>query len=159
MILEDRKFYTVRGYQLLEQSKSLLTPSLEDYLEMIYRSITYHGYIRVNELASDLNVKPSSVSKMITKLAELGLIDYEKYGVIQLTDKGTEIGKYLLWRHNTIYQFFDFLSSGDRDQAFKETELVEHILSRETVNNMEKLLSFFSSQPAIEEQLKQYSAL
>ena len=33
----ENKFHTVRGYQLIKQNESRLTPALEDYLEMTYR--------------------------------------------------------------------------------------------------------------------------
>ena len=64
------KFYTMRGYQLQDQQSHALTPSLEDYLEMIFRSMQKGGAVRVSRLAEELNVKPSSVSKMLIKLAD-----------------------------------------------------------------------------------------
>jgi len=51
-------FHTVRGYQLLNQENKLLTPGMEDYLEMIYRNIQTEGYMRINILSRLLNVKP-----------------------------------------------------------------------------------------------------
>ncbi|HEX2938259.1 MAG TPA: DtxR family transcriptional regulator, partial [Ruminiclostridium sp.] len=44
-------FHTVRGYQILEQHRKLLTPAMEDYLEMIYRHSLTESYMRVNTLA------------------------------------------------------------------------------------------------------------
>ena len=154
--MDNKKFYTVRGYQLLEQSSGVLTPSLEDYLEMIYRSVLYDGHIRVNELADHLNVKPSSASKMIIKLKDLGFIDYEKYGIIRLTKKGSQVGQFLLWRHNTLCNFFTLIANGNPEKSFVETELVEHILSRETVQNLEKILLFFKNNESVLKQLKDY---
>lgn len=142
--MHDEKFYTARGYQLLEREKNLLTPSLEDYLEMIYRTIRKSGFIRGNELAAELNVKPSSVSKMLSKLTALNYIDYEKYGVIRLTEQGEQAGAYLLWRHDVIQRFFGLLSRSKSDDAFVETELAEHMLSQQTVETMELFLSFLS---------------
>ncbi len=152
--MEENKFYTVRGYQLLDQQRQGLTPSLEDYLEMIYRNIQAKGYVRVNLLAQELNVKPSSVSKMIMKLAEQGYIDYEKYGVIRLTKRGKEMGNYLLWRHNVIYRFFLLLSPESEEKNFEEVELIEHILRKETVYKIERLLYILQGEPQILEKLK-----
>jgi DtxR family Mn-dependent transcriptional regulator len=146
--MDENKFYTVRGYQM--QEKQALTPSLEDYLEMIFRTIQAAGYVRVNILAQQLNVKPSSVSKMLIKLAEQGYLDYEKYGVIRLTKKGIERGKYLLWRHNVINSFFQLLNTGEK--AFEEAEQVEHILSEDTVKNIENLIKCFSEHKELREQ-------
>ena len=74
-------FYTVRGYQIISQLNNELSASLEDYLEMIYRIIKDCGHTRVNEIATHLHVKASSVSKMLSKLSALNLIDYEKYRI------------------------------------------------------------------------------
>lgn len=136
-------FYTERGYQLLAQEKQLITACMEDYLEMIYRSINKNGAIRVKELATQLNVKPSSVSKMLAKLVKSELIDYVKYGTIKLSEKGSHLGAYLLWRHNTISQFFSILL-GENSTAFIEAELTEHILSFETVKQLEWIITHYS---------------
>ena len=145
--MDGRDFHTVRGYRILEQSRSSLTPSLEDYLEMVYRKIIRDGYVRVSTLANELNVQPSSASKMIHKLAQLHFIDYESYGVIRLTDAGRELGEYLLWRHDTIASFFRLITKNRTDEAFVEAELAEHILSRSTVENIGKLVRFFEDNP------------
>lgn len=137
-VMPENHFHTARDYQRLGVSG--LTPSLEDYLEMIARNLRSSGYVRVSQLAQELNVKPSSVSKMIIKLAELGLLDYEKYGVIKLTEKGRKAGSYLLWRHDVIRSFFSLLELPDEKKAFEEVELVEHILSEETVLSLERLI-------------------
>jgi hypothetical protein len=47
-LYEIQEFHTVRGYQLLEQHRKILTPAMEDYLEMIYRNSLVKGYIRIN---------------------------------------------------------------------------------------------------------------
>ena len=99
------KFHTVRGYQLLEQNKKILTSAMEDYLEMIYRYSLTEGYVRINTISELLNVQASSATKMVQKLSQLGLVDYKKYGIISLTETGSEIGKFLLERHQTIEYF------------------------------------------------------
>ena len=63
----DSVFRTVRGYQLKNQKKGVLTPALEDYLEMVYRLCLEDHYARVGKLSELLHVKPSSTSKMILK--------------------------------------------------------------------------------------------
>jgi len=145
--MEKKMFYTVRGYQLLEQNKNSLTPSLEDYLEMICRNIRQTGCVRVKDLARSLHVRPSSVSKMIRRLTELHLLDYEKYGEISLTEQGEAIGKYLLWRHDTLNAFFTMLNRSDGADPFVEAELAEHILSRETVESLAILIEILQEYP------------
>lgn len=144
---KEQKFHTVRGYQILEQDRKLLTSAMEDYLEMIYRHSLIEGYMRINTLSELLNVRAPSATKMVQKLTQLGLLDYKKYGIIFLTDKGKEIGDFLLKRHNTIEQFLKNL--GVTDNLLTETELMEHTISSTTLNNIQIFNEFFASNPRI----------
>ena len=69
---EEPDFYTQKGYQM--RSDKLVTSAMEDYLEMICRQARMEGYARINFLAHRLNVRPSSASKMVYQLRELGLV-------------------------------------------------------------------------------------
>jgi DtxR family Mn-dependent transcriptional regulator len=108
--MKHDEFRTVRGYELLNQNKKELTSAMEDYLEMIYRNIEQEGYMRINTLSELLNVKPSSATRMVQKLKELGLINYEKYGIIFLSEDGKEYGRFLLERHNVVEKFLKSLN-------------------------------------------------
>lgn len=145
--MENAEFHTVRGYQLLDQNNKLLTSAMEDYLEMIYRYSITEGFFRVNKLADLLNVKASSATKMVQKLGMLGLLNYEKYGIINLTEDGKYIGKYLLNRHNTIEEFLKII--GNNENIFIETELIEHSINSITLSNMTKLINFFKDNPEV----------
>ncbi|MFY9114141.1 MAG: iron dependent repressor, metal binding and dimerization domain protein [Dethiobacteria bacterium] len=140
-------FYTVRGYELLNQEEKILTSAMEDYLEMIYRGILEQNYMRTNTLAERLNVKPSSATKMVQKLADMGLINYEKYGIIFLTEQGSRIGEFLLQRHHIIEEFMAMLS--DEESLLEETELIEHHVGPATLKNMRLLNLFLKENPDI----------
>ena len=90
----EENFYTTRGYEIQSYTNNLLTSSMEDYLEMIYRGYLADGYIRLSKLASLLNVKDSSASKMVQKIREIE------------TDKLWEI-----WSYNID-------TKGDRNRTF-----------------------------------------
>ncbi|MCR1898957.1 DtxR family transcriptional regulator [Irregularibacter muris] len=144
---KDREFHTVRGYQMLNVEDKLLTSSMEDYLEMIYRVCQKDGYIRVNELAEKLNVRPSSSTNMVKKLRELELVDYQKYGIIQLTKEGKEIGGFLLKRHQIIEKFLKNL--GIRKTLLKDTEMIEHDVSLTTLESMYVMNQFLEDNPDV----------
>ena len=133
------EFHTLKGYQMHNVGE--VTESMEDYLEMIGRCMEEHGYVRVGALADKLNVRPSSVSKMVGRLRELGLVQFEKYGLITLTKKGDEIAAYLLWRHDVLLRFFQRLN--DTGGQVSLVEQVEHFMDQETVRNLERLLDAF----------------
>lgn len=129
-------FYTVKGYQTKNDSR--ITAAAEDYLEMIYRHSQVNGFVRINFLAASLNVNPSSASKMVMHLKQQNLVEFEKYGLISLTNKGVELGEYLLYRHNVLHRFLCKLNGTENE--LKQAELIEHYLNRQTVYNIDKLI-------------------
>lgn len=140
-------FHTVRGYQILEQSRKLLTPAMEDYLEMIYRHSLTENYMRVNTLAQLLNVRPPSATNMVKKLAYRGLLKYKKYDIIFLTEKGVSLGGYLLERHKSIETFLRNL--GVSKNLLQDTERIEHILSDETLSRIIRFNQYISKNPDV----------
>lgn len=132
---KNEKFYTVRGYELKIDEE--ITASMEDYLEMIYRCTDDNGFIRIGDLSEKLNVKPSSATKMVQKMAELSLLVYKKYGIIILTPKGKSLGKYLLNRHNIIEKFLKNI--GIKEDILMHTELIEHSIDKEIVKKLDKI--------------------
>ena len=155
--MNNKEFHTFRGYEIIKKNKDHLTPSMEDYLEMIYRKYQTEGYVRINQLAEQLNVKAPSASKTVSKLSTMGYLAYEKYGIIQLTPKGEIMGAFLLDRHETIEAFLRNI--GVQDTVLLETELIEHHLSIDTVKNIKILNEFFVSSPEILEKLQQFKAV
>lgn len=139
----EKEFHTVRGYQL--QNHMALTPAMEDYLEMIFRGCNQQKYFRINELAENLNVRASSATKMVQKLGEYGFIKYKKYGILELTNNGKELGAFLLMRHNIIEKFLSMI--GIEENLLKETELIEHYISPSTLEHLNLLNQFFLSKP------------
>ncbi len=135
----NEEFYTARGYENIA-GENALTASMEDYLEMIYRLSQENGYTRVNDLADSLNVQPPSVTKMIQKLNEKKLLDYEKYGMVHLTDEGKKIGKYFLERHNTLKEFLTLI--GATEDLQKDVETMEHYISLNNFRVISTLVSF-----------------
>ena len=133
---DDKKFYTQKGYALMENN--LITASMEDYLEMIYRIYSNGEAVRIGILAESLNVKPSSATKMVGNLKKHGLVLSEKYGYIKLTDTGRELGKYLVFRHDTLHRFLCYINQSDNE--LEQVEKIEHFINAETINNIMKLL-------------------
>ncbi|NLN82692.1 MAG: metal-dependent transcriptional regulator [Clostridiales bacterium] len=129
-------FRTMKGYQLVDHSE--ITASMEDYIEMIYRTLKSQPLVRVNDLAKKLNVRPSSVSKMANHLSRLGLIGFEKYGYIKPTEKGRVVGDYLLYRHEVLTEFLCLINNSHDE--LEQVEKIEHFITEKTVYNLKKAL-------------------
>ncbi len=151
---EKRKFYTFRGYQMM-QGKKQMTPSMEDYLEMIYRIYLQEGHARTSRLAESLNVQASSVTRTVQKLTKLGLLNYEKYGLIRLTAKGKKLGNFLLRRHILIENFLRLIGVKE-PYLLRDTEMIEHHLSINAFHKIRLLYRFLKANPAILEQFNLY---
>ena len=147
-------FRTVRGYQLLDKSKNLLTDAMEDYLEMMYRETLQDQHIRIGTLARLLHVNPSSATKMVQRLGRLNMVIYQKYGIVKLSERGLELGQYLYHRHQVLQQFLQFLSPG-RD-CLHETERMEHSIHGETLHAIRMFNAFVEANPHILEQFRAF---
>lgn len=134
--MEKEEFRTQKGYDI--KNNKLLTLAMEDYLEMICRHSKESGYIRISHLATLLNVKTSSASKMVVNLNKIGYVEYEKYGIVKPTQKGWEMGDYLLYRHNLLNRFFCYINQSENE--LEQIEQIEHYINYNTIKNIEKLL-------------------
>lgn len=141
--MERDGFYTLKGYMMLEHG--LLTSSMEDYLEMIFRMSRQSQAVRISALAQALHVKPPSASKMAGNLRARELIEFPKYGYITLTETGERLGEYLVRRHRLTAELLRLINGGD--SALEEVEKIEHFLSPKTVENLGRFLSSFSTPP------------
>jgi len=142
----NNEFYTFGEYMKKEDSN--ITASMEDYIEMIWRLSMNTGFTRMSELSEALNVHPPSATRMVQRLGKLGLLKYEKYGVIILKDNGIKLGKFLLKRHNIIEAFLRIFSIPE-DRILTETEKIEHTLSSETTKCFEDYVSYIKANPDI----------
>ncbi|RBW69631.1 transcriptional regulator MntR [Bacillus taeanensis] len=125
------------------------TPSMEDYLEKVYLLIKNKGYARSADMASLLDVNPSSVTKMIQKLGEMGYINYEKYRGITLTTKGEQAAKSLVEKHQILEELLRRIGV-DEDKIYHEVEGIEHYISDQTVERLSNLIDFFNKHQAIQ---------
>lgn len=129
------------------------TPSMEDYIEIIYNLIEKKGYARVSDIADSLEVHPSSVTKMVQKLDKDGYLNYEKYRGFVLTENGKQIGKRLVFRHELLEQFLEIIGV-DKDNIYHDVEGIEHHLSWNSIDRIGDLVNYFNSEPTRIDDLK-----
>ena len=123
----------------------ILTPSLEDYLEELYRFSLSSGSVRVTDLSHKLAVSLPSVTKALLKLKKGEFIFYQRYGEITLTEKGKHLGDFLVKR-NQVLQEFLILIQTDCDIA-AEAEAMEHYLSDATIRSIQAIVTFLKTNP------------
>ncbi|HEX7065085.1 MAG TPA: transcriptional regulator MntR [Bacillales bacterium] len=130
------------------------TASMEDYIERIYLLIEAKGYARVSDIAEDLEVHPSSVTKMIKKLDQDHYLIYEKYRGFMLTPKGKKLGKRLVFRHELLEDFLNVIGVS-KENIYKDVEGIEHHLSWDSIDRIGDLVQYFDENAERVENLKE----
>ena len=124
-----------------KRSESLnnLSASLENYLETIMILKRKKKHVRIGDIAKSLNVKSSSVNIAINFLAENELAIHEKYGYVDLTNKGEKIALEIQGKHEILYRFLNNMLFIDSKIADREACEIEHFIGLETVHRLERL--------------------
>jgi len=121
--------------------------SMEDYLEAIALLSEGDKAARVTEISQVLGVKKPSVTSALTKLAQEGLIEHERYGQALLTAKGEIIARDILCRHEILRNFLTEILNIDPEIATKDACKMEHITSPVTIERLTKFVEFVSKRP------------
>jgi Mn-dependent DtxR family transcriptional regulator len=117
---------------------------VEDYLEVVYDLIQTKGYARAVDIAERLNVKTPSVTNMIQKLDAMGLVDYERYRGLTLTEKGERMAQFSQQKHVMITKFLRMLGI-DEKTANADAEGMEHHVHKETLDRIEHFVDFVNN--------------
>jgi DtxR family Mn-dependent transcriptional regulator len=123
-----------------------LTSNMEDYMESIAILAQNNKIVRVKDIAKSLNIKMPSVTAALNKLKELKLIDYEKYGYVELTAKGREAAENVCRKHLCLKDFFTTVLSVDNNSADTDACKVEHTLQPKTCTQIHKFLEFYKEE-------------
>jgi DtxR family Mn-dependent transcriptional regulator len=111
---------------------SLLTPAVEDYAKAIYALESREDQpVSTNALAERLGITPGSVSAMLKRLDELGLITHLPYRGVRLTDDGRRIALEVLRHHRLLESYLADALGMSWDRVHDEAEVLEHVLSED----------------------------
>ena len=103
--------------------------SKEDYLELIYELSQANSNFKAVDIAKKMNISRASVSEALKKLSEQGYIVYEKYKQAKLTEKGLDIAKKVVNKHNILFSFFkDYLQLSEDDAQINACR-IEHVIT------------------------------
>jgi DtxR family Mn-dependent transcriptional regulator len=113
-----------------------LTGPVEDYLKAIYELERTGEPAETNAIARLLNIAPASVSGMVRRLSEQGLITHERYRGARLTASGRRAALQTLRRHRVIEAYLTSALGYSWDRVHDEAERLEHAASDELVDRM-----------------------
>jgi DtxR family transcriptional regulator, Mn-dependent transcriptional regulator len=113
-----------------------LTAPVEDYLKAIYDLELSGGPAGTNEIAAQLSIAPASVSGMVKRLADQGLIRHEPYRGVRLTAGGRRAALRTLRRHRIIEAYLVQALDYSWDRVHDEAERLEHAASDDLIERM-----------------------
>lgn len=114
----------------------MTTGNREDYLINILRLTEGEGVAKTTELASYMGVSPASVSEMVKVLAKEGLVEYEKYKGVSLTEKGLTYARQIRKKHHVVERFLTDYLNIDHKTAHEEACKIEHAISDDSAIRM-----------------------
>lgn len=118
-----------------------MTFSEENYLKAIYHLSTFdETEVSTNAIAEMMDTKASSVTDMLKKLAEKGLLHYKKYQGVSLTDSGRLKAKMIVRKHRLWEVFLVEKLDFTWDEVHDVAEQLEHIKSEKLINRLDDFL-------------------
>ena len=108
-----------------------LTASAEDYLKAIYHIERGGGAATTADIAQRLGVAAPSVSGMVRRLADQGLLAHEPYRGVTLTEAGRRAALRTIRRHRLIETYLTQALGYSWDRVHDEAERLEHAISPE----------------------------
>ena len=109
--------------------QSEFSTAIEDYAKAIYALEERDGTVTTTALAARLDVTPASVSAMVRKLHEQGLVTHEPYRGVTLTERGTRLALEILRHHRLLETYLAESLGMPWDRVHAEAEVLEHHLS------------------------------
>jgi DtxR family Mn-dependent transcriptional regulator len=123
------------------------TPAIEDYSKEIF-ALESRGDepVSTNALAERLGITPGSVSAMLKRLDELGLITHVPYRGVRLTEDGRRIALEVIRHHRLLESYLAEALGMPWDRVHAEAEVLEHVLS----DDLEALIAEKLGHPTVD---------
>ena len=116
----------------------MISKSLEEYLKTMYVLKKQNENIRVTDIAKKMNCTKPSVNKAIYNLKDNGLLNYESYGTIELTEEGENLAKKILEAYDIVYVFLKDVLNLEEEDAKQEAEKIITTITDDTINKLAK---------------------
>ncbi len=140
------------------KTTSLLSASLEDYLEVIFWTVAGEGAARAKDIARQLKVKAASVTGALQLLAEKKYIHYRPYEAVTLTREGFDEAARVVQRHRILREFFTEVLGIDDALAEEKACRLEHGIGDEVTERLAALMKFVEGRAGMERELMGFFA-
>ena len=131
-------------------SMDALSESAEMMIKNINELAADEKRVRTSDLAAKTDLKPATVTEMIQRLGDLGLVDYEAYHGVHLTKQGQHVADVIEHRFNILERFLTEILGVEGNEAAEVACRMEHVLTRDVEH---KLTTFLGIDPKKESEL------
>lgn len=112
----------------------MLSNVSKEYLKTIYVLKKQNNEIRVTDIANKMNCSKPNVTKQLNILSENGLINYEAYGKIEITNEGEKIAIDVLANYDIVYIWLNDVIGMNSVLAKKEATNIKNVISKEALD-------------------------
>jgi DtxR family Mn-dependent transcriptional regulator len=117
-----------------------LSESAEMMIKNIHELSMDGERVRTSDLAQKTDLKPATVTEMIQRLGEIGLVDYQAYHGVFLTKQGQHVADVIEHRFNILQRFLTEMLGVEEEEAAEVACRMEHILTKDVENRLSNFL-------------------
>lgn len=124
-----------------------MTLTEENYLKALFHLGGENPEVSVLDLSKSLDIKMPTVNSMVKKLAAKGLVRYEKYKPLQLTEEGRRSAGLIIRKHRLVEMFLVEKMGFGWDEVHEVAEQLEHIQSPKLFQKIDEILNHPKTDP------------
>lgn len=117
----------------------MLSQAVQDYVKTIYK-LQETGPVSTTEIAKELDVSGASVTGMLKRLSGMGLVDYNSYKGVRLTDTGEKVALEIIRFHRLLELYLKEMLDFPLEKVHEEACRLEHFISDEFIEKISGLL-------------------
>lgn len=121
--------------------------SIENYLKVIFNQAIATDEVNTTGIAQALEVSLPSVNSMVKKLAGMGLLEYEKYRPLKITEKGRQMAAMIIRKHRLTEMYLVEKMGFGWEEVHDIAEQLEHVQSPVFFDRMDELLGYPQRDP------------
>lgn len=124
-----------------------MTLTEENYLKALFHLSVENPEVSVLDLSKSLDIKMPTVNSMVKKLASKGLVMYEKYKPVQLTEEGRRSAGLIIRKHRLVEMFLVEKMGFGWDEVHEVAEQLEHVQSPKLFQKIDEILNHPKTDP------------
>jgi len=126
--------------------REMISQAVEDYLKAIYK-LQDEGWVSTTYLSIKMSVSPASVTNMVKRLSQLGLVHYASYKGVRLSEPGEKIALEVVRHHRLLETYLREIMGYDWEKMHNEAEHLEHHISEEFEQRLDQMLGYPTHDP------------